>query len=73
MLLAETREIGRCGRFLDHPKPSWRPQAMDGWAVNGAKLMYWEGLFPKAKIRGVGRHPGSGEPMMPKSPLAENY
>ena len=45
MALAETREMGRSGRCLDQPENILtRQQAMDGWTVNNARLMHWEGL-----------------------------
>ena len=45
MALAETREMGRSGRRLDQPENALtRQQAMDGWTVNNARLMHWEGI-----------------------------
>ncbi|RXT54221.1 amidohydrolase [Bradyrhizobium betae] len=45
MALTETREIGRSGRCLDQPENKLtRQQAMDGWTVNNARLMHWEGI-----------------------------
>ena len=45
MALTETREMGRSGRRLDQPENVLtRQQAMDGWTVNNARLMQWEGI-----------------------------
>ena len=45
MALTETREMGRSGRRLDRPENVLtRQQAMDGWTVNNARLMHWDGI-----------------------------
>jgi hypothetical protein len=43
--LAETREFGASGRRHDGPGYSiTRQQALDGWTVNNAKMMHWDGI-----------------------------
>lgn len=45
MALAETREMAGSGcRHDKHGYPIDRQQAFDGWTVNNAKLMHWEGI-----------------------------
>ncbi|HKX78859.1 MAG TPA: amidohydrolase family protein [Novosphingobium sp.] len=45
MALTETREMGRSGRCIDQAENVLtRQQAMDGWTVNNARLMHWEGI-----------------------------
>lgn len=37
--------MGRSGRCLDQPENVLtRQQAMDGWTVNNARLMHWDGI-----------------------------
>ena len=63
MALAETREFAASGRRHDGPGYSIsRQQALDGWTVNNAKLMQWEGIGAlkpgfKADLAIVDRNP----------------
>ncbi|UGY24908.1 amidohydrolase family protein [Bradyrhizobium septentrionale] len=63
MALAETREFAGAGRRHDGPGYSInRQQALDGWTVNNAKLMQWEGIGAlkpgyKADLAIVDRNP----------------
>jgi predicted amidohydrolase YtcJ len=45
MALAETREMAASGFRHDGPGYSIdRQQALDGWTVNNARLMHWQGI-----------------------------
>lgn len=63
MALAETREFGGSERRHDGPGYSInRQQALDGWTVNNARLMQWEGIGAlkpgyKADLAIVDRNP----------------
>lgn len=63
MALAETREFAGSGRRHDGPGNALRrQQALDGWTVNNARLMQWEGIGAlkpgyKADLAIVDRHP----------------
>ena len=63
MALAQTRELAASGRRLDWPGyPITRQQALDGWTIQNARLMRWEGIGAlkpgfKADLAIVDRNP----------------